>query len=90
MRSKQDGILWGSDNLGTPVVLFNPHPYPVLGTAVMRGRLGSAVDTHGEPVFAQQIRAEHTNGTDYTDTLFQAEVPALGYRPLIVKFRYLA
>jgi len=80
VRSKQDGILWGRDDLGTPVVLFNPHPFPVEGIAAVRGRLGNAVDAHGEPVWTQQVRAERTNGEDHIDTIVQAKIPALGYR----------
>lgn len=80
VRSKQDGVLWGRDDLGTPVVLFNPHPFPVEGIAAVHGRLGNAVDAHGEPVWTQQVRAERTNGEDHIDTIVQAKIPALGYR----------
>ncbi len=80
VRSKQDGILWGRDDLGTPVVLFNPHPYEVEGIAAVRGRLGYAEDAHGVRLPTQQIRAERTNGEDHIDTIVQAKLPPLGYR----------
>lgn len=84
VRSKQEGILWGRDDLGTPVVLFNPHPYAVDGVAAVRGRLGEAVDAKGEPVWTQQIRAERTNGEDCFDTIVQAKIPAMGYRLIMM------
>lgn len=84
VRSKQEGILWGRDDLGTPVVLFNPHPYAVEGVAAVRGRLGHAQDAHGEPLWTQQVRAERTNEEDHIDTIVQAKIPALGYRVVMM------
>ncbi|MDO4739980.1 MAG: glycoside hydrolase family 38 C-terminal domain-containing protein [Eubacteriales bacterium] len=80
VRSKQDGVLWGRDDLGTPVVLFNPHPFPVEGVAAVRGALGCAKDAQGRSLLTQNVRAERTNGADHIDTIVQAALPALGYR----------
>lgn len=84
VRSKQDGILWGRDDLGTPVVLFNPHPYEIDGIAAVRGALGAAQDAHGEPLWTQQVRAERTNGKDHIDTIVQVKLPPLGYRVVMM------
>ena len=81
VRSKEDdGFLWGIRGQGTPVVVFNPHPFDAVDTVLIRRPAGTVRDDHGTPVPCQKIRSSRTNHTDFFDTVFRAELPALGYR----------
>ena len=80
VRSKQDWKLWGIDQLGTPVVVFNPHPFEAEGTVTIRRPVRKVRDDDGKVVPAQRIRASRTNGDDKWDGVFRAKVPALGWR----------
>jgi alpha-mannosidase len=80
-RSKEsDWSLWEYQRLGTPIVVYNPLPWarPI---PVQPGRpLTSVLDETGQSTPVQQVRAGRTNGEDKWDSLFVAQVPAMGYR----------
>lgn len=81
IHSKEEDLaLWGIKGQGTPVVVFNPHSYEVEDTVHICRPIRSVRDEHGEVVAAQSVRASRTNIEDYTDGIFRAKVPALGYR----------
>ena len=75
-----------AERLGMPVVVFNPHAYPVTAPVrVASQKFGKAnfayvTDAVGKSHPVQQVRASRTNGAhDRYDNLFLATVPALGY-----------
>lgn len=82
VRSKdEDWKLWGIQELGTPVVVFNPHGFEAEDSVVIRRPLLAVEDNEGQPIPVQIIRATRTNGkSDHWDSLFRARVPAYGYR----------
>lgn len=81
VRSKEgESFLWHTEELGTPVVVFNPHAFEATAPVRILRPIRAATDDHGNPVPAQLVRARRTNGTDKYDGIFLATVPPLGYR----------
>ncbi|MEA4890928.1 MAG: glycoside hydrolase family 38 C-terminal domain-containing protein [Clostridiaceae bacterium] len=81
-RSKEeDWCLWGLGRKGSPVVIFNPLPFPAARPVEVRGTFSSITDSEGNPMAVQRVRSLVTNGaTDKWNTLFIAPLPALGYK----------
>lgn len=83
--SKDSDWLWESNDLGTPVVVFNPLPYEVTVPVSIRKPRYCAGVTYIEngreiPLPFQKVRADVTEH-DYKHTfLINAPVPAFGYR----------
>lgn len=67
---------------GIPIVVFNPHPFPVRAPVAVRLRIESVLTGGSE----KPVPVQHVRGSDSRcrgiggDTLFLAELPALGYR----------
>ena len=81
LRSKESHFaLWELDGLGSPVIVFNPHPFEVEAPIQFFGGVAHATDENDNEIPVQVIRASRTNNTDKWDSLFMAKVPALGYR----------
>ena len=76
------GALWETDDLGTPVVVFNPLSHTARIPVSVHLNSGSGVtDDEGNPVPHQITRADYTNrAVDTRHTSFVAEVPAYGWR----------
>lgn len=78
---KEDWILWESDGQGAPIVVFNPHSFPVKQLVqVNHGGIISMTDENGSPIVIDHTRGQQSNGADIYNTLFMADVPAYGYR----------
>lgn len=81
LRSKEeDWSLWGIRGQGTPVVVFNPHPFEVTQPVRILRPVKTIRDSEGHPVAVQSVRAARTNGSDCIDSIFPAAVPPFGYR----------
>jgi alpha-mannosidase len=76
-----DWQYWGSEDLGTPIIVFNPLSWTrKISTRVSRPAR-KITDENGVEVPTQKTKAERTdNTTGNTDFLFQADVPAMGWR----------
>ena len=75
------GAAWNAEGIGTPVVVFNSHPWTVKNFVPVHDNPQRIIDSDGNPVTIQRIRASRTNGRDDKwETGFIAEIPALGYR----------
>ena len=75
--------IWEHETLGTPVVVFNSHPFPVTeAVQVYTYNKWAAymTDDDGTVIPHQFIRGEQTNTDDRYITTFVATVPAFGYR----------
>ncbi|MBQ7380430.1 MAG: hypothetical protein IJW70_12215, partial [Clostridia bacterium] len=74
-------LTWEHKDLGTPVLVFNPHAFPVKALLHRRADCKSMTDEQGKEIPCQQVRGEATNCThDLYETAFIAELPAYGYR----------
>jgi len=81
LRSKESHFaLWELDGLGSPIVVFNPHPFEVESPVQLYGAVAIVTDDNDNEVPVQTVRASRTNGQDKWDSVFTAKVPALGYR----------
>lgn len=80
LHDKGQWAIWEHEVLGTPVVVFNIHPWPVRQTVQVYAYANKMTDEKGEEIPFQLVRGEHTDGTDKMNTAFIAEVPAMGYR----------
>ena len=80
LHDKGQWAIWEHEVLGTPVVVFNIHPWSVRQTVQVYAYATKMTDDRGEEIPFQLVRGEHTDGTDKMNTAFVAEVPAMGYR----------
>ncbi len=81
LTKEYDNVVWEADNLGTPVVVFNPLSHPVRVPVHFHQRLSSGVtDENEKPVPFQMIRADYTTMHREQYLRFIAEVPACGWR----------
>ena len=71
---------WTSnENIGTPIVIFNPLPYSVSRLVSVRATPKYVTDNSGTQIPTQLVRDSKTNGTSKFATAFTATVPAYGY-----------
>jgi len=78
-----DPALWETQAGGAPLVVFNTLPWPVTGPVTLYGLVNRVEDEQGRPVATQMVRADRTlpdAGSGKSNTLFFAQVPAMGYR----------
>lgn len=80
LHNKGQWVIWEHEVLGTPVVVFNIHPWPVRQTVQVYAYANKMTDDKAVEIPFQLVRGEHTDGTDKMNTAFIAEVPAMGYR----------
>ncbi len=76
----RDWQLWETEQLGTPVIVYNPLSWNVSAPVKCGILVKSVTDNDGNSVAYQAIRDERTNRSEKYQTMFIADVPALGYR----------
>lgn len=81
---KENWLIWGRAPYGTPLIMFNPHPFDCMLKATVHATIAAAENETGDAVFLQKIRAERTNAHDKYDTLVYTRVPALGYTTVML------
>ncbi|MBO4432856.1 MAG: alpha-mannosidase [Clostridia bacterium] len=73
--------LWYREGEGSPMVVFNPHPFEVKTNASFGAyNVTKVVDHNGNEVPFQMVRAPFTDGENFKKCLFEVDLPALGYR----------
>lgn len=91
LPSYKEGTRWHSwehEALGTPVVVFNPHPWETQMSVNLNEVPVKMTDWEGKEIPFQIIRGDQTNGNqDKYHTLFRAEVGAMGYAVYRMFFR---
>ena len=68
-----------SDAPTIPVIVFNPHPFPVRTALRINGSFEKATDFKGNAAAVQKVLSEADANFGRSDTLLLAEIPALGY-----------
>ena len=78
--SEMRNRMWYRKGEGSPMVVFNPHSFPVrsIGQFGDQG-VSKVLDADGNEITLQQVRAPYTDGDHVQKTIFEAEVPAFGY-----------
>jgi len=79
LSKENDWMIWEIENKGIPVIVFNPHSFPVKCPIKINKELRGATDGEGNPVPLQKIRGSQTNQKDIYNTLLFVELPPLGY-----------
>jgi len=72
--------LWYREGEGSPMVVFNPHPFAVK-TSLSFGayNVTRVVDHKGNDVPFQMVRAPYSDGRYFEKCLFETQLPAMGY-----------
>ena len=72
--------MWYRSGEGSPMVVFNPHSFPVKSYGQFGDQgVSRVLDSEGNEVRLQKVRAPYTDGDHVNKTIFEAEVPAYGY-----------
>lgn len=78
--SEMRGRMWYKNGEGSPMVVFNPHSFPVKSVAQFGNQWVSKVlDSDSNEVPFQIVRASYTDGDHVNKCIFEADVPAYGY-----------
>ena len=79
VSQKTGWVLWEKEGEGSPVVVFNPHSFPVETMVQININAIGLSDEDGVPVPCQSVRGYQTNSYDKMNTIFPAKIPAFGY-----------
>ena len=72
--------LWIREGEGCPMVVFNPHSFPVKAKAVFGiGWVSGVLDSEDREVPFQLIRAPYTDGDHFLQCMFEVELEPYGY-----------
>ncbi|MBE6726258.1 MAG: alpha-mannosidase [Ruminococcaceae bacterium] len=77
------GAGWTNEGVGTPIVVFNSHPWDVTAFVTVHDLPKRVTDENGVPLPCQSVRSPRTNGrNDKWEIGFLVTIPALGYKTL--------
>ena len=78
--SEMRGRMWYKKGEGSPLVVFNPHSFPVKSIAQFGDQgIAKVLDFNGNIVPHQLVRAPYTDGDHVKKCIFEADIPAYGY-----------
>lgn len=78
--SEMRARMWYRNGEGSPMVVFNPHSFPVKSIAQFGDQgVSKVLDSNGKEVRLQKVRAPYTDGDHVNKSIFEAEIPAYGY-----------
>ena len=73
--------LWLRDGEGSPMVVFNPHPFAVKSSVSFGAyNVTKVLDHNGNRVPFQMVRAPYTDCGNFKKCLFEVDLPPMGYR----------
>lgn len=79
-KGDPQSLSWRAENIGTPVVVFNPLAYDIEEVVSVRDVAKTMTDEDGNDIVMQKVRDSKTDGDAKYKTAFIAKVPALGYK----------
>ena len=72
--------LWLREGEGCPMVVFNPHSFPVKSKVCFGiGWVSGVLDSEDKEVPFQIVRAPYTDGDHFMQCMFEVELPPYGY-----------
>ena len=72
--------LWEVENIGTPIVVFNPHTWTIRMPVEVNAYATKMLDDKGNEIPFQIVRGPQSNETwDKMQTIFMAEIEPMGY-----------
>ena len=78
--SEMRGRMWYKEGEGSPMVVFNPHSFPVRAVAQFGTQdVSRVLDADGKEIPFQLVRASYTDGGHVRKCIFEADIPAYGY-----------
>ena len=78
--SEMRGRMWYKNGEGAPLVVYNPHSFPVKSVAQFGNQwISKVMDSDGNEIPFQIVRASYTDGDHVNKCIFEAEIPAFGY-----------
>ena len=78
--SEMRGRMWYKEGEGSPMVVFNPHAFPVNAVAQFGTQdVAKVLDSNGNEIPFQLVRASYTDGWHVKKCIFEADIPAYGY-----------
>ncbi len=78
--SEMRARMWYRKGEGSPMVVFNPHSFHVKSVAQFGDAgVSKVLDSDGNEVRLQKVRAPYTDGDHVMKTVFEADVPPYGY-----------
>jgi len=80
LSKEKDWMLWGNDEQGTPLVVFNSLSWPVKAPIQINKLVKGVADNGGTVLGIQKVRGPQSNMSDKWNSLFMADIPAFGYR----------
>ena len=79
-KDSANNTIWEHEVLGTPVVVFNPHTWPVCMPVQINAVATRMTDETGMEIPFQMVRGDQTDWESRFHTTFLAIVEPLGYR----------
>ena len=78
--SEMRGRMWYKKGEGSPMVVFNPHSFPVKSVAEFGTQdVSKVLDANGNEILFQLVRASYTDGGHVKKCIFEADIPSYGY-----------
>lgn len=76
----KDWLTWEKEDMGVPLVVFNPLGWDVQLPVVVDKKLAGVADAGQKELPFQIVRSPRSDLKNIWDTVFMAKVPAMGYR----------
>ena len=87
INASTQAFSWAVDTMdlpGTPVIVFNPHPWPVTLPVQLNYKVDSIRTLEGEDVPVQNVHSQAESCMWRDDALFLASVPPMGYTAYLI------